>query len=221
VQTVAAEISHEIRYPLNFFRSLFGRAQGRPLSAEDLDVGREEVERLERLVGELRRMTAHQLQRRRTTVRELCARAEMLLRDALGGRQLELTGDPELTIRCDPDQVTQILVNLLANALQATDESGHVGVDWQFDREQACIEVWDDGPGFVGDPATLFAPWYTTKERGTGLGLSITHRLVRAHGWSIAATRRDQRTRFTVTVPKTDVLASDEGHSRERNIEAS
>jgi signal transduction histidine kinase len=221
VQTVAAEISHEIRYPLNFFRSLFGRAQGRPMSPEDLDVGREEVERLERLVGELRRMTAHQLQRRRTSVRELCGRAEMLLRDALGGRPLELTGDPELTIRCDPDQVTQILVNLLANALQATDESGHVGVDWQCDREQAFIEVWDDGPGFVGDPAALFAPWYTTKERGTGLGLAITHRLVRAHGWSIAATRRDKRTRFTVTVPKTDVLASEEGSSRERTIEAS
>jgi signal transduction histidine kinase len=221
VQTVAAEISHEIRYPLNFFRSLFGRAQGRPLSPDDLDVGREEVERLERLVGELRRMTAHQLQRRRTAVRELCARAEMLLRDSVGGRQVTFAGDPDLTIRCDPDQVTQILVNLLANAVQATAETGHVGVTWQFDGEQAHIEVWDDGPGFVGDPAALFAPWYTTKERGTGLGLAIAHRLVRAHGWSIAATRQGEHTCFTVTVPKTDVLASDEYSSRQRKSEAS
>jgi two-component system sensor histidine kinase HydH len=220
VQTVAAEISHEIRYPLNFFRSLFGRGLGRPITAEDLDVGREEVERLERLVGELRRMTAHQLQRQRTAVRELCARAEMLLRDALGSRHFELTGDPELSIRCDPDQVTQILVNLLANALQASAETGHVGVDWQLEGEGVRIEVWDNGPGFVGDPATLFAPWYTTKERGTGLGLAIAHRLVRAHGWSIEATRQAERTVFAVTVPKTDVLASDERRSRERKIEA-
>ena len=221
VQTVAAEISHEIRYPLNFFRSLFGRAESRLLSADDLDVGREEVERLERLVGELRRMTAHQLQRRSTPIRDLCARAEMLLRDALAGRPLVFSGDPALTIRCDPDQVTQILVNLLANALQAAEDNGHAGVSWQYDGTQARIEVWDDGPGFVGDPANLFAPWYTTKEHGTGLGLAITHRLVRAHGWSIEATRRDDRTRFTVLVPKTDVVMSDQRSTRERGIEAS
>jgi signal transduction histidine kinase len=221
VQTVAAEISHEIRYPLNFFRSLFGRTTGRPLSPEDLDVGREEVERLERLVGELRRMTAHHLQRRSTAVHDLCVRAEMLLRDALGGRRIALSGVPELTLRCDPDQVTQILVNLLANALQASEETGHAGVAWQYDGEQARIEVWDDGPGFVGDSATLFAPWYTTKERGTGLGLAITHRLVRAHGWSIEATRQDGRTLFTVIVPKTDVVASDDSSIRQRKFEAS
>ena len=221
VQTVAAEISHEIRYPLNFFRNLFGRAGSRPMSPEDLDVGREEVERLERLVGELRRMTAHHLQRRRTKVRELCARAELLLRDALGKRHFDFSGDPELALRCDPDQVTQILVNLLANALQAAAEDGHMGVAWHFDGQQAFIEVWDDGPGFVGDPATLFAPWYTTKERGTGLGLAITHRLVRAHGWSIEVTRQAERTLFAVTIPRTDVLASEDRHSRERKIEAS
>lgn len=221
VQTVAAEISHEIRYPLNFFRSLFGRAETRQLSVDDLDVGREEVERLERLVGELRRMTAHQLQRRSTPVRELCARADMLLRDALAGRPLTFTGEPAMTIRCDPDQVTQVLVNLLANALQAAEPHGHAGVSWRFDGEQGRIEVWDDGPGFVGDPATLFAPWYTTKEHGTGLGLAITHRLVRAHGWSIEATRRDERTRFTLLVPKSDVVAADQRPTRERSIEVS
>ena len=101
---------------------------------------------------------------------------------------------------------TQILVNLLANALQATGDAGHAGVSWRYDGRDARIEVWDDGPGFVGDAATLFAPWYTTKERGTGLGLAITHRLVRAHGWTIEASRQGERTLFTVTVPKTDVV---------------
>jgi signal transduction histidine kinase len=209
VETVAAEISHEIRYPLNFFRNLFGRAESRPLSSDDLDVGREEVERLERLVGGLRRMTAHRIQRRSTPIRDLCERAEMLLRDASAGRPLAFAGDAGLAIRCDPDQATQILVNLLANSLQATGEAGHAGVAWAFDGKEARIEVWDDGPGFVGDAATLFAPWYTTKEHGTGLGLAITHRLVRAHGWSIEASRQDERTLFTITVPKSDVVQSE------------
>ena len=206
VETVAAEISHEIRYPLNFFRSLFGRAGDKPLAADDLDIGREEVERLERLVGGLRRMAAHRIQRRSMAIRELCEHAEMLLRDAAAGRQLAFAGEDGLAVRCDPDQATQILVNLLANALQATGDAGHAGVSWRYDGKDARIEVWDDGPGFVGDAATLFAPWYTTKERGTGLGLAITHRLVRAHGWAIEASRQNERTLFTVTVPKSDVV---------------
>ncbi|MBN2576591.1 MAG: sensor histidine kinase [Deltaproteobacteria bacterium] len=221
VKTVAAEISHEIRYPLNFFRSLFGRAGNQPLSPTDIDVGREEVERLERLAGGLRRMTAHHIQRRVMPIREICGHAEMLLRDACEGRQLVFEGDTDLAIRCDPDQVTQVLVNLLANALQATDGSGHVGVSWRFDGKEAKIEVWDDGPGFAGDAATLFAPWYTTKERGTGLGLAITHRLVRAHGWTIEASRQSGRTSFVVTIREPDVVCSEEHRERARATEVS
>ena len=215
VETVAAEIAHEIRYPLNFFRSLFGRAVGKPLAPDDLDIGREEVERLERLVGGLRRVAAHRIQRRSVAVRDLCGHAEMLLRDASAGQPIVFDGEDGLAIRCDPDQATQILVNLLANALQAVGDSGHAGVSWRHDGIDACIEVWDDGPGFAGDPATLFAPWYTTKERGTGLGLAITHRLVRAHGWTIVASRQGERTLFTVTIPRADVVQSENRSARE------
>jgi nitrogen-specific signal transduction histidine kinase len=66
--------------------------------------------------------------------------------------------------------------------------------------------VWDDGPGFEGDAARLFAPWFTTKPRGTGLGLAITQRIVRAHGWTIDAERAGARTRFVVAIPPSDVL---------------
>ena len=148
VETVAAEISHEIRYPLNFFRSLFSRAK--PPGPADIEIGREEVERLERLVAGLRRMVAHRLQRRAVSIRELCGRAEMLLRDAAQGRQMLFEGEANLAVRCDADQATQILVNLLANALQATDSTGKAGVSWTRDGQGARVEVWDDGPGFVG-----------------------------------------------------------------------
>ena len=217
VETVAAEISHEIRYPLNFFRNLFGRAK--PLGPEDIEIGREEVERLERLVGGLRRVVAHRLQRRTVSIAELCGHAEMLLRDAAQGRVLTFQGEPNLAVRCDADQATQILVNLLANALQATDSAGKAGVSWMRDGQGVRIEVWDDGPGFVGDPTMLFAPWYTTKERGTGLGLSITQRLIRAHGWTIEASRRDDTTLFTVTIPKSDVISSEDRGAKESTNE--
>lgn len=220
VETVASEISHEVRYPLNFFRSLFGRAGRNQLSTEDVEIGREEVERLERLVGGLRRMASRRIERSTVLVGTLCARAELLLRDLAQGRKLQFDGDLELAIRCDTDQTTQVLVNLLANALQATDKTGQVGVTWQRQTDAVTIAVWDDGPGFAGDPAMLFAPWYTTKERGTGLGLSITQRLVRAHGWSVDARREANRTLFVVTVPSTDVLPGAKSREQKNKLTA-
>jgi signal transduction histidine kinase len=110
----------------------------------------------------------------------------------------------DLSIACDMDQMTQILVNLLANGLQAAGEQGRVGVQW-IDGTDPCLVVWDDGPGFEGEPSALFAPWYTTKEKGTGLGLAITHRLVRAHGWQIEARREDDRTELVVRLNHEDV----------------
>jgi signal transduction histidine kinase len=207
VETVAAEIAHEIRYPINYFRSVFERgARGDVLDAEDIDVGREEVDRLERLVSGLRRMAAHRLERTPISIQELCGRAEALLRDALAGRQLEFEVDASVVVRCDLDKVIQVLVNLLSNALEAAGSAGRVGVSWRVSEGGGDLLVWDNGPGFTGDPARLFAPWFTTKERGTGLGLAIAHRLVRAHGWNITAQRRDERTAFVIAIRREDVV---------------
>jgi signal transduction histidine kinase len=217
VETVAAEIAHEIRYPINYFRTLFERsAKSIKLTDDDIDIGREEVDRLERLVSGLKRMAAHRIERTPTAVSELCARAEALLSDSLDRRRIELELGRNATLRCDPDKMTQVVTNLLANALEACGPNGRVGISWSAVANGGELSVWDDGPGFVGDPARLFAPWYTTKPRGTGLGLAITHRLVRAHGWSIAAQRREVRTLFTVSVRGEDVVRdSDDAKSAE------
>ena len=223
VETVAAEIAHEIRYPINYFRSVFERgAKGDVLDAEDIDVGREEVDRLERLVSGLRRMAAHRLDRAAIPLLELCARAETLLRDALSSRSLEFEVNPSVVVRCDLDKVIQVLVNLISNALEAAGAQGRVGVTWHETDAGGELVVWDDGPGFLGDPARLFAPWFTTKQRGTGLGLAIAHRLVRAHGWNITAQRRDDRTAFVITVRREDIVhvvgASEHGTLAEAEV---
>lgn len=208
VETVAAEIAHEIRYPINFFRSVFDTTKrGAPLDADDVEIGAEEVGRLERLVSGLRRMASHRIERKSLTVSLLCDRVETLLRDSLGERRIVRAVPAAAQIRCDIDQATQILVNLVANALQAAGTEGSVGVTWSDKVDHSELVVWDDGPGFEGDGTTLFAPWYTTKAKGTGLGLAITHRLVRAHGWNISATRDDDRTTFTIRIRPEDVVA--------------
>jgi signal transduction histidine kinase len=210
VETVAAEIAHEVRYPINYFRSLFRRGQGSlRLDAEDVDIGCDEVERLERLVSGLRRVVTRRLERQRVTVDDLVVKAERLLRDHLGARRLEVDVPEGAALRCDYDQVTQVLVNLISNALDAAGEAGRVGVSWAASPQGGgVLTVWDTGQGFEGDPSRVFAPWYTTKPRGTGLGLAITHRIVRAHGWTIEPERRGDRTLFVIEIPASDIARS-------------
>jgi signal transduction histidine kinase len=210
VETVAAEIAHEVRYPINFFRAIFRRDRANArLDQEEIDVGCEEVDRLERIVSGLRRMVTHRIERRTVSVVDLMIRVEMLLRDSLVGRVLAADIPPETTLRCDPDQVTQVLVNLAANAIEATGPGGRIGVAWAMAEEGGELVVWDDGTGFSGDASQLFAPWFTTKPRGTGLGLAITQRIVRAHGWSIDVARIEGRTRFVVSIPASDIVSVD------------
>jgi signal transduction histidine kinase len=210
VETVAAEIAHEVRYPINFFRAVFRRDKKKArLDEEEIDVGCEEVDRLERLVAGLRRIVGHRIERRPVAVADLAARVEMLLRDSLLERRLDVRVPADATLRCDPDQATQVLVNLVANAIDATGPRGRIGVAWVGADEGAELVVWDDGPGFEGEASQLFAPWFTTKPRGTGLGLAITQRIVRAHGWSIDVTRAEGQTRFVVSIPSSDVVGGE------------
>jgi signal transduction histidine kinase len=210
IETVAAEIAHEVRYPINFFRSVFRRDKRNPrLDEEEIDIGCEEVERLERLVSGLRRLAASRIERRPIAVGDLAARVEALLRDVLGARILAIDVAADAALRCDPHQATQLLVNLVANAIEATAARGRIGVEWAAAPSGGTLVVWDDGPGFQGNASRLFAPWFTTKPRGTGLGLAITQRIVRAHGWRIDAERARGRTRFIVSVPASDVVVSE------------
>jgi len=208
VETLSAEIAHEVRYPINFFRSIFQRAATvRRLDDEDIEIGCEEVERLERLVSGLRRMAVQYVERRAVPLAELCARAEVLLRDRIGPRPIHLDLGELETIRCDVDKVTQVLVNLLANALDAIDGRGEVGIQWRRTEEGGELAVWDTGPGYSGDGSQLFAPWYTTKARGSGLGLAITSRLVSAHHWTIEPTRTAGKTAFVLAIPAADIVS--------------
>jgi len=215
VETLSAEIAHEVRYPINFFRSIFQRAsEDRVLDGEDLEIGSEEVDRLERLVSGLRRMAIH-VDRRMADVAELASRAEVLLRDRMERKRMTLDLGAAAALRCDVDKITQVLVNLVANALDATEERGEIGIDWRLTAHGGELLVWDTGPGFSGDATRLFAPWYTTKPRGTGLGLAIAYRMIRAHGWMIEGTRREGRTVFAIAIPLGDV-STGARHERKR-----
>jgi two-component system sensor histidine kinase PilS (NtrC family) len=114
-----------------------------------------------------------------------------------------------VTLPCDPDQLRQVLWNLLLNAAQAVHAAGSGGVivlrSGPDGERGGRLEVEDDGPGVAAaDLARLFTPFFTTKAGGTGLGLATVHRIVEAHGGTVEVAGVAPRgVRFTVRLPGT------------------
>jgi two-component system nitrogen regulation sensor histidine kinase NtrY len=102
-------------------------------------------------------------------------------------------GGPDLSIQADPDQLEQLLINLLHNAVDAALETGGgVRVGWA--GEDGSLEVWvqDDGPG-IPSPANLFVPFFTTKQGGSGIGLVLCRQIAEGHSGSITLENRDTK----------------------------
>jgi signal transduction histidine kinase len=100
---------------------------------------------------------------------------------------------PELTVRADPDQLEQLLINLLRNAVDAALETGGgVSVAWARRGDQLEVYVRDEGPG-LSNTANLFVPFFTTKPTGSGIGLVLSRQIAEAHGGTLALANRQDR----------------------------
>jgi nitrogen fixation/metabolism regulation signal transduction histidine kinase len=100
-------------------------------------------------------------------------------------RKVELEAGPDLVIQGDGDQLEQLLINLVRNAVDAAKETGGgVRVGWA--KNGKSLEVWvdDEGPG-ISNPANLFVPFFTTKPRGSGIGLVLSRQIAEAHGGTL------------------------------------
>jgi len=108
-------------------------------------------------------------------------------------------------VRLDPEQIRRVVINLVDNAIEATERRGHILVETELDRSNgvARVMVSDDGPGIpTAEREKLFLPYYSTKRRGSGLGLAIVRRIIAEHGGSIEVGDNTPRgTRFTIELP--------------------
>ena len=97
---------------------------------------------------------------------------------------------PEVTLRADGDQLDQLLINLVANAVDAAlATGGGVRVSWATRAGLFELTVQDDGPG-LPESANLFVPFFTTKPGGTGIGLVLSRQIAEAHGGTLVLANR-------------------------------
>ncbi|MBX9736541.1 MAG: HAMP domain-containing histidine kinase [Phycisphaerales bacterium] len=216
---LSAGLAHEMNTPLAVVKGLAEKLAAQPATTlGDAPAGGslspDESALLLRVVGRLERLSESLLdfarvrpgRRLRTPLRPLIIEAWTLVRLDRESRRVEFSCDIDASVEivCDPDRLTQVFVNLLRNAVDATSSrratmkapaSAEVGVSATFDRSGGItIRVNDSGPGL--DPAILprlFEPFASTRldARGTGLGLAVSQGIIREHAGVLTARNRD------------------------------
>lgn len=210
----ARRIAHEIRNPLTPIRLAVERLKARcppsesefrELLEESARVVVREVEVLENLVDEFAnyaRMPAPRLQP--SNLVQLAEEVVMLYRDLKPGVTVGIAARPELDpVWIDAGQIRRALLNLLDNAIEATEPPGSIEVRISTRDRHVVVEVADSGRGISPeDREKLFLPFFSRKGRGTGMGLAIVHRIVRDHGGTILVEDHPPRgTIFRIELP--------------------
>jgi signal transduction histidine kinase len=194
---LSAGIAHEIRNPLG---SIQGAVEilGQDLSAGDpkaefVQIARQEVSRLEKLTGEILQFSKPAPPKQLPMDwREIIEAACRLCADQAHRQGVEIMNrikGPETLILVDPEQIKQVLINILINAVQAQPTGGKIIIRGTVEPDTAILSIEDSGPGIK--PAhldSIFDPFFTTKREGTGLGLSISYQLVKNNGGRIWVT---------------------------------
>lgn len=109
------------------------------------------------------------------------------------------------SVEHDPNQINQVLLNVLLNAIQSMDKPGTIRVSLDLDEDDNCavVTVADQGKGIAAENlGNIFRPFFTTKGHGTGLGLSLAKRMVEAHSGTITVSSElGKGTRFVISLP--------------------
>ncbi len=230
---LAAGVAHEVRNPLSsikalatFFAGQFDEGSESNMAAK---VMVQEVDRLNRVITELLEFSRPtDLKRAATDMEGLISRSIQLIQQDAANKHIEVSvemADNLGPVWIDPDRMTQCLLNLCLNAIQAMEEGGTLTILGKTgENEDFHLVVKDTGVGIPsGEIGKIFDPYYTTKSKGTGLGLAIVHKIIEAHGGKIAvASQIKKGTSVTLTLPcenETTVEEEGENVQKYKNID--
>ncbi|MBW2324476.1 MAG: MCP four helix bundle domain-containing protein [Deltaproteobacteria bacterium] len=215
VGKLAAGVSHSIRNPLTSVKmrlfSLERNLDMSPILKEDFEVISEEIRHIDNIVRNFLEFSrAPKLKVQRISPSDVVDMSLELLAHRLESYDVEVTVSrksrlPEIPI--DPEQLKEVLVNLVENACEAMVSGGKIKVIEEETIEKnervLVIKVQDNGPGIPEDmQENVFNPFFSKKEEGTGLGLSIATRIVREHGgWLDFNSKEGEGATFIITLP--------------------
>lgn len=184
---LAAGIAHEIRNPLTSLKGFLQLiASGRRNNGTYYDIMNSELDRIEDIVSELLMLSKPQVydlsyQDLRVMMRDTVTLLEtqaILHNIAI---EAEYGTDP-LWIYGVENQVKQVFINVIKNAIEAMIDGGSIRIRLSRDHDRVLVRIRDEGPGFAEEQlAKLGQPFYTTKEKGTGLGLMVSYKIVDNH----------------------------------------
>jgi len=211
--SMAATLAHEIRNPLGAMKGLTQLAQedlpGDHKTQSLMSTVVQEAERLEQLVTDLLSFARpRDPQISQFDILRALSNIKTVLQPKLDAAHIKLdteSSPEELLIQSDESGLRQILLNVLLNAMDATQPGGAITVRVRRDEkaDALLIDVDDSGPGFGDrDPEELFQPFATTKIKGTGLGLPISRRIAERLGGSLQLVGRPEGgARCTLRLP--------------------
>jgi signal transduction histidine kinase len=155
-----------------------------------------------------------EVKRQATALAALVADVADMIRHVgrFAGRSIEIEAGQDVLVMANPQEIKQVVLNLLVNALDSIDEQGHVRVSARRSGGAAVLTVTDDGCGMTQEVLDhLFEPFFTRRKngQGTGLGLSIVNRIITDHGGRIEATSDGpgRGSTFQVTLPLAQIGA--------------
>ena len=221
VGRLAAGVAHEIRNPLSSikgFATYFKeRYPDRPEDQRTADIMIQEVDRLNRVVGQLLEFARPiSIEPKEISLEALLKDAVRLIEDQAAEKNISVTIRKNAqidTVWGDPDRINQILLNLFLNAIDAMENGGKLHVEISANHSgEICITVSDTGSGISPQHLSrIFDPYFTTKSSGTGLGLAIAHNIVEAMGGKIyVESQKNRGTTFTVILPNSKKAGSNE-----------
>ncbi|MBN3553823.1 PAS domain S-box protein [Fictibacillus nanhaiensis] len=205
---LAAGVAHEIRNPLTSIRGFLQLLQSRASENEDYyEIMLSEIDRINSIVGEFMLLAKPQAMNFvQTDLRQLLRHVISILdtQAILTNVQIYFESEPDLPeIWCVDNQIKQVFVNMLKNAIEAMPTGGSVHIHLKKEGGYVVASFIDHGCGISEERLpTLGEPFYTTKEKGTGLGLMICYKIVENHhGKILINSKIDQGTTFSILLP--------------------
>ncbi|WP_197440365.1 two-component system sensor histidine kinase NtrB [Polystyrenella longa] len=207
---IATGVAHEIRNPLTSIKMLIQadrqRLEKQGMPSEDLELVEHEIRRMERSVSSLLEYARPSRPERKTIfLQDVLDRTRALVEGRARSERIQLQlvmSEIPVYVVADPEQIQQLLLNLILNAFDAMPDGGPLRIELSQDETDAIVKVIDEGTGIAPDILDrLFTPFVTNKKSGIGLGLGISRRIAEDHSGTLTGYNIENGACFELHLP--------------------